>query len=443
MGGLALYDKDDQFRGYLRNSHTFNDDEYQLAEEIELSLSRKSQNNIGQHTIEERYVSSLKAIGSTTTSSDRRLVSKEPLQRKPPEFLSQYTCMLEYALARGIVDLRKSEITESISHGDIFAKLSALLSTGWFWVQIIARKQQGLFITEFEVVTLSFTVLSFAAYVLWLDKPQRVRYPIRITWDIKPPRPVVQNSNRQSFLHLDPRLRQKSMEEHGVDFGKRRRSGGERLSLGKRLAGGSKTILSGLPGFLLRNQGFYLVTGNDAFVFMCDEQPLNRFRTGLLERENVGQGWWLALATLTFIVGAVHFISWGSEFPTTFLRVGWRVNAILLLAIPVLTIVGFGVSIYHSRQPRLHVETREEMRRNSDHRLGTFFKTIYQTGGPGDWLHTFVHFALNISGAVGLICYPIARMILIVLSIVIPLKYGLPESAYEDVDWITLIPHIR
>ncbi|KAL0564835.1 hypothetical protein V5O48_017201, partial [Marasmius crinis-equi] len=316
MGELALYDKDDQFRGYLRSSHTFNDDEYQLAEEIELSLSRKSQNNHGRHAIEERY---------------------EPLQQKPPEFLSQYTCMLDYALARGVVDLRKSEITESISHGDIFAKLSALLSTGWFWVQIIARKQQGLFITEFEVVILSFTVPSFAAYVLWLDRPQRVRYPIRITWDIKPPRPVAQNSNQQSFLHLDPRLRQKSTEEHGVDLGKRRRSGGERLSLGKRLARGSRAILSGLPGFLLRNQGFYLVTGNDAFVFMCDEQSLNRFRTGLLEGENVGLGWWLALATLTFIVGAVHFISWGSQFPTTFLQVGWRANAILLLAIPVLT----------------------------------------------------------------------------------------------------------
>jgi len=56
--------------------------------------------------------------------------------------------------------LRKDDIMgEAImdrSKGDALSKGIAILQTGWFILQCIARKIQGLAVTELEVVTLAF-----------------------------------------------------------------------------------------------------------------------------------------------------------------------------------------------------------------------------------------------------------------------------------------------
>jgi hypothetical protein len=77
--------------------------------------------------------------------------------------------------------LRKDDITEEAimdrSKGDALSKGIAILQTGWFILQCIARKTQGLPVTELEVVTLAFAVLNFAVYTLWWNKPLDVQVP--------------------------------------------------------------------------------------------------------------------------------------------------------------------------------------------------------------------------------------------------------------------------
>ncbi|KAF9255197.1 hypothetical protein L218DRAFT_844946, partial [Marasmius fiardii PR-910] len=53
----------------------------------------------------------------------------------------------------------------------------ALFQTVWLIVQISGRGWHNLYITEIEALTLGFTVLNVVAYIVWWDKPQRVRYP--------------------------------------------------------------------------------------------------------------------------------------------------------------------------------------------------------------------------------------------------------------------------
>lgn len=77
--------------------------------------------------------------------------------------------------------LQKDDITgEAImdrSKGDALSKGIAILQTGWFILQCIARKIQGLPVTELEVVTLAFAALNFAVYAFWWNKPLDVRVP--------------------------------------------------------------------------------------------------------------------------------------------------------------------------------------------------------------------------------------------------------------------------
>jgi len=82
-------------------------------------------------------------------------------------------------LRNGEIDITKEAI-EDKSKGDILSKGFAILQTGWFILQCIARKIQHLPVTELEVVTLGFAILNFATYRLWWNKPLDVRDPFPV-----------------------------------------------------------------------------------------------------------------------------------------------------------------------------------------------------------------------------------------------------------------------
>ncbi|KAF8663682.1 hypothetical protein AX16_000857 [Volvariella volvacea WC 439] len=73
--------------------------------------------------------------------------------------------------------IREKEIKDH-GKGDIFAKFIVVLQTIWFVVQCIARRVEGLVLTELELVTLAFATLNVIMYILWWDKPLNVEYPI-------------------------------------------------------------------------------------------------------------------------------------------------------------------------------------------------------------------------------------------------------------------------
>jgi len=66
------------------------------------------------------------------------------------------------------------------SKGDVLFKLIAILQTSWFIIQSIARGQQGLALTELELVTLALASLNAVTFAIWWHKPLGVQEPIKI-----------------------------------------------------------------------------------------------------------------------------------------------------------------------------------------------------------------------------------------------------------------------
>ena len=105
--------------------------------------------------------------------------------------------------------LREGDITKEAikdkSKGNLLSKGFAILQTGWFILQCIARKIQGLPVTELEIITLGFAALNFATYALWWNKPLDVRVPFVVRDTLST---VRFGAGSGSFaLHLDPHLR--------------------------------------------------------------------------------------------------------------------------------------------------------------------------------------------------------------------------------------------
>ena len=89
---------------------------------------------------------------------------------------------LESLLAEGKIDcptITREEIEDHAS-SDGLSKCLAIGQTAWFIVHCIARKIQGLVITELELVTLAFAALNALIYILWWDKPQNVGCPVPV-----------------------------------------------------------------------------------------------------------------------------------------------------------------------------------------------------------------------------------------------------------------------
>ena len=96
----------------------------------------------------------------------------EPLRTLKPRDLEPF-------LKRGEIEITKGEIKDR-SKGDILSKAIVLVQTGWFILQCIARRVEGLPITELELMTLAYATLNFVTYAVWWEKPLNVRYPFRV-----------------------------------------------------------------------------------------------------------------------------------------------------------------------------------------------------------------------------------------------------------------------
>jgi hypothetical protein len=66
------------------------------------------------------------------------------------------------------------------SKGDYLSKTTVLFQTTWFIGQCIARGAYKLAVTELEVVTLAFAILTGVIYYFWWDKPLDVRCSIPV-----------------------------------------------------------------------------------------------------------------------------------------------------------------------------------------------------------------------------------------------------------------------
>ncbi|KZP21799.1 hypothetical protein FIBSPDRAFT_739966 [Athelia psychrophila] len=245
-----------------------------------------------------------------------------------------------------------AEISDK-SKGDALSKGVAIVQTLWFVIQWIARRAERLPVTNLEVMTLAYTVITIAMYAAWWEKPLNVNCAIRMP---------------------EEEIEVKKADEYD--------------SIWQRIM-------------------VYVVGAQDAFVDLRQRKRVPTFWAG-----NAGEYVWVGdtVALLVAMVfGAVHCIAWSSEFQSPLERQLWRLSAITIIAsIPAVLVILLFVG-------RMAAECLDMDGNAISFLLGALYTPVS-------------------------IIYIAARLILIFLSFT-SLR-GLPISAYQSVQWTTVLPHI-
>ncbi|KAK7030836.1 hypothetical protein VNI00_013944 [Paramarasmius palmivorus] len=175
MGGFALYNGD-KFLGYLQHRGGVVDEQYwpeikeryqKIMQERSIPAKSEMAANPSPMIAEQEVAPTGKPLSQNSNCESGHNLPEPP------------TCLLEYLVEIGQITISESEINDR-SRGDFVTKSIAVVQTTWFVAQVIARAIQGLAITELEIITVGFTILTLGTCIAWWSKPLRVRYPLRI-----------------------------------------------------------------------------------------------------------------------------------------------------------------------------------------------------------------------------------------------------------------------
>ncbi|KAI0059874.1 hypothetical protein BV25DRAFT_1035204 [Artomyces pyxidatus] len=165
------------------------------------------------------------------------------------------------------------------SQSDVLSKTIAIVQTLWFIIQTIARRIEGLPVTQLEIMTLAYTTITIAMYVSWWDKPQNVGGPFRVAVKELPrPGPVFEYSWY------------------------------ERISV---------TVAG----------------AQDMFVDLRKARCVPTFYSGAFDDGNVNIADVVALFA-AMVFGAVHCAAWHYAFPSYAERFIWRACSLAIVALP-------------------------------------------------------------------------------------------------------------
>ncbi|KAI0057727.1 hypothetical protein BV25DRAFT_1919911 [Artomyces pyxidatus] len=170
------------------------------------------------------------------------------------------------------------------SQGDALSKLIAIIQTLWFVIQCIARRVEGLAITQLEIMTLAYTTIVFVMYVCWWYKPLNVNGPVRVAAK-RLPKAIPVEHRSQFWTHVE-----------------------------------------------------IVVGSHDRLVDMREQAYVPPFYTGgeaggpPLNSNDALSGGIAVVAAMIF--GAVHCAAWNYAFPTAVEMHIWRIGAAAIVAVP-------------------------------------------------------------------------------------------------------------
>ncbi|KAF7974347.1 hypothetical protein HWV62_12414 [Athelia sp. TMB] len=188
------------------------------------------------------------------------------------------------------------------SKGDALSKGVAILQTLWFVMQCIARRIEHLPLTNLEVMTLAYTVITVAMYVVWWEKPLNISCAVRV------PEEEVEGEKAQVYDSVWEQtiVYVMGMQDDYVDLRQCTR----------------------VPTFWAANR-----TGDDAVI---------------------ADGIALLVA---MVFGAVHCIAWSYAFQSHLEQQLWRASAIAIIAVPAALALGFAVAGLLGQYTSLEVVT--------------------------------------------------------------------------------------
>ena len=206
---------------------------------------------------------------------------------------------------RGHLVAPSSDELANQSKGDALSKGVAIMQTLWFVMQCIARHIEHVPVTNLEVMTLAYTVMTVAMYIVWWDKPLNISCAVRV-----------------------PEFEEAVKEE----FHKAYHSMSDRIWV-------------------------YVMGGQDQYVDLrkCRQVPTfwaADHNHSVISYDAMSADGIVLLVAMVF--GAVHCIAWSYAFHSPLEQHLWRASTIAIIAVPAALAVGFVVAflLYN----RLNVE---------------------------------------------------------------------------------------
>ncbi|KAJ7729895.1 hypothetical protein B0H16DRAFT_1330118, partial [Mycena metata] len=192
------------------------------------------------------------------------------------------------AYISAIQKIKKADI-EDKSKGDTLSKGVAIAQGLWFVTQCLARASQHLPLTELEVATLAFAVLSVAIRLLWLHKPLDVQQPIVVA---------------RSEVEMDP-IQEEDITPMNND---------------------SNDFSDKIRGIFGGHDYYHPISSTSVPSFYSIEID-GKDPYGLVTMAGV------------FGVGSIHCAAWNALFPSMAEMWIWRISSVFIAAYPALTIL--------------------------------------------------------------------------------------------------------
>ncbi|PVF91969.1 hypothetical protein CPB86DRAFT_830297 [Serendipita vermifera] len=242
------------------------------------------------------------------------------------------------------------------------------------------RQFAHLPLSELEVVTLAYTILSIAIYTVWWDKPRNIDRPIRVYIA----KDVVQETMAEALRSQDPK--------------------GDWTD--------SLCILFGslVPGNL-RRTGDHPLAGMTSVPMFYSGKPNNRREMLPSVFVSSGSG---------AVFGAIHCLAWSYSFSSSIDQLLWRVSTIVMIAIPALAFVTGAIAILDDKLERIEKSWPTR-----------FLAYLVDTIGAG---------LLCIVVFIGPFLYLAARVVSFLLAF--KTLASLPNAAFHTIPWTKWIPHI-
>ncbi|KAJ7752862.1 hypothetical protein B0H16DRAFT_1690887 [Mycena metata] len=184
--------------------------------------------------------------------------------------------------------IKKADI-EDKSKGDTLSKGVAIAQGLWFVTQCLARVSQHLPLTELEVATLAFAVISVIIRLLWLHKPLDVQQPIVVTRS-----------------EVDP------LQEEGIT------PPSDSVTLVDRIFGG-------------------IFGDHDHYHPISSTSVPSFYSIEIDAKDTYGLVTFAGVFGVGSIFGSIHCAAWNALFPSMAEMWIWRISSVFIAAYPALT----------------------------------------------------------------------------------------------------------
>ncbi|PVF90850.1 hypothetical protein CPB86DRAFT_878812 [Serendipita vermifera] len=287
-------------------------------------------------------------------------------------------------IKEGTIELPLEEEIQDKGKTDWLGKTLVLLQTGWFVIQCAARAVAHLPLSEFEVVTLAYTIVNVGTYIAWWNKPRDVDRPIRVFMS----KGTVKQEREKGT--------QQNLQIHGA-------------------------------GDLIERVLWFIFPGSDrrqdSRTFMAGQSSVPTFYSGRTYRNSEGLLSACVAPAIGAIFGVVHCIAWSYSFPSHTEQFLWRLASAVMIGVPTFIFLFFVLAI-----PKIRLDRIYEAKRSRPLKVIVMLVEVL-----GDC-------SVVIMCLLCPLLYGVARVLTFVLAF--KTLTSLPQDAFRTIPWTKWIPHI-